>query len=852
MNASTLSSISAIDFNNAMHQFREAILERGMNPPDVIEPGKLYRFPGINKRPGNTAGWCKLFENSLGGCFGDWSSDFTENWQARREKPLSQTEREAFRRHVKDARAQAAAERKAHQEKVAASVVKIWEKAKPAPLDNTYLTRKRIDPHGVRKAADALIVPLGDGEKLYSLQFIYPDGKKRFIRDGRVSGCYFLIGDTHGAAALCVAEGFATGATIHQATGYPVFVAFHAGNLKVVAQKIRIRFPSARLIICADDDAATEGNPGITKATEAALAVDGIVVSPDFGANRPEHVTDFNDMAQLRGIEAVKKAITGAWIPTNDSSWSEPQPMSDGPKEQIDACPIHQAVLKNNGLERYFDEVLSNAKALTPQSDPQVIGAILKNTVDMPAISRRRVLEAIKASAKLPLSALNEALKESAETEKTDDLTLARHVIESIGRENILCTTPFVYHWNDSGVWRVLEDRAVKKIVQTNIEEKVTTLSKSTVESVTDVFKTELFINRHQFDVGAPDTVNCLNGELSLVTGKWQLSPHIREHYRTTQIPVAYDPRADAPRFKQFMREVFTGDVDGEDKTIAVLEMIGYTLMAHCRHERFVILVGTGANGKSKLLGTIEGLCGVENVSGVQPSMFDRSFQRAHLHGKLANIVSEVKQGEVIDDASLKSIVSGEPTTVEHKFKDPFIMRPFATCWFGTNHMPHTRDFSDALFRRALVIPFNNTFKPELGNCDYNLQDKLLTELPGILNLALTAYALALENGFTVPQSCLDAREEWRLEADQVAQFIEAECDIVQTGEIASRFLYDCYRKWADRAGIAKMVTETTFSKRLEMLGHEKKKKAAGMFVLGLTLKTTAKENDTYKTAKIF
>ena len=99
--------------NDAISQFRDAMRAAGLEPPDVIEPGKLHRFPGIGKRNGNTAGWCKLFDDGLGGCFGDWSSGFSENWQAKRNKPFSLVEREAFRRHVAEAQARAKAERKA-------------------------------------------------------------------------------------------------------------------------------------------------------------------------------------------------------------------------------------------------------------------------------------------------------------------------------------------------------------------------------------------------------------------------------------------------------------------------------------------------------------------------------------------------------------------------------------------------------------------------------------------------------------------------------------------------------------------------------------------------------------------
>ena len=73
--------------------FRDAIRATGLEPPDVIELGKLHRFPGVGKRNGNTAGWCKLFADGLGGCFGDWTSGFSENWQANLEKPYTPAER---------------------------------------------------------------------------------------------------------------------------------------------------------------------------------------------------------------------------------------------------------------------------------------------------------------------------------------------------------------------------------------------------------------------------------------------------------------------------------------------------------------------------------------------------------------------------------------------------------------------------------------------------------------------------------------------------------------------------------------------------------------------------------------
>ncbi|MGP9663360.1 DNA primase family protein [Halomonas sp. AOP22-C1-8] len=425
------------------------------------------------------------------------------------------------------------------------------------------------------------------------------------------------------------------------------------------------------------------------------------------------------------------------------------------------------------------------------------------------------------------------AFSTSAAAPQTD-LDLARQLAAEITPENVLTDPVGVWYWSNNGVWSCQDDRAIKQWVQNFITGKVDRIGKSKVDSIADLFKNHTYKSHHQFDIGPPECVNAINGEVTLINGVWSVMTHNREHYRTTQIPVSYDPNAIAPKFNQFMAEVFNGDNDATEKRLTILEMIGYSLMAHCRHERFIILVGSGANGKSVLLAVLEALLGSCNVAGVQPSQFNRSFQRAHLHSKLANIVTEIRQGEVIDDASLKGIVSGEPTTVEHKFKDPFVMRPFATCWFGTNHMPHTRDFSDALFRRALVMEFNNRFKPELGNCDPLLKEKLLDELPGILRLCLDAYARAVRDGFTTPASCQGARERWRLEADQVAQFIEMECESDPVARIPPQNLFNAYRNWATEQGIQKKLTQRSFLDRVVALGYERQRSNSVRYISGL------------------
>jgi hypothetical protein len=146
--------------------------------------------------------------------------------------------------------------------------------------------------------------------QLHSLQRIRPDGTKRFLPGGRVDGCFFLIGEE--GPRMAVAEGFATAASVHEATGMPVAVAFNAGNLPKVAKALRDKHPAAQLVICADDDHLTAGNPGMTKAREAANACGGVVVKPDFGPDREQAQKDFNDMVAAFGNYVVAKHILDA------------------------------------------------------------------------------------------------------------------------------------------------------------------------------------------------------------------------------------------------------------------------------------------------------------------------------------------------------------------------------------------------------------------------------------------------------------------------------------------------------------------------------------------------------------
>ncbi len=219
----------------------------------------------------------------------------------------------------------------------------LWSKANPNPDPNhAYLARKGVSAVGVRQMDDALIVPLYGADKaLTGLQFIQPDGQKRFITGTRKAGSWCVL-KQEGIPpadwdAILIAEGWATAASLHTATGKPVFIAFDCGNLPAVARYIRQQFPAARLLLCADDDANGKGQH---HAQQAARQTNGMAIIPQWGGIDMSHerLTDFNDLHRTAGLDAVRHQIGNAL----ENFTTEPAgPANDAPEpeegEEIEA-----------------------------------------------------------------------------------------------------------------------------------------------------------------------------------------------------------------------------------------------------------------------------------------------------------------------------------------------------------------------------------------------------------------------------------------------------------------------------------------------------------------------------------
>ena len=268
----------------ALDQFRSAAANRGLRiDGEVIADGLLHRCPVEGGKGGRKDGSYLLHLDSIaaGGFQNFRDGQGWQDWHAETSRKLSLGERAECRRRMDAARMAKHSDVQARQADAAQRALRLWRLAKPATNAHAYLQHKEVNAYGIRLLRRQIVIPARDANgMLWTLQFISEEGGKRFLTGGRKQGCYFAIGIVR--EALCICEGYATAASIFEATGHATAVAFDAGNLVLVAQALRRKFPRLQLILCADNDNATPGNPGLSRAIEAARTVRGLLAVPSF------------------------------------------------------------------------------------------------------------------------------------------------------------------------------------------------------------------------------------------------------------------------------------------------------------------------------------------------------------------------------------------------------------------------------------------------------------------------------------------------------------------------------------------------------------------------------------------
>ena len=308
------------DFTHAMQEVGLTLDKHG-----VIDDGRIHQCKCPHDKANRKSGRYYLHSDGVAngafGCYHESDNALANEWKSTAPAPtMSDAERKAYNERMEQQRAEREAQTAQEQKDAQADCIELWGRAHGATSAHPYIERKGIRAYGVRELNGALLVPLYDGkDNLCNIQFIQADGAKKFKTGAKKKGAYFAFGATD-TKAVVICEGFATGASIAQATGHTVVVAFDAGNLLPVAERIKSNLPDGwRLIIAGDNDCWKDTNTGKDKATACAVAVGAGVVIPDFtGCEITNEPTDFNDLHALAGLEAVKSQINGAQVLSDD------------------------------------------------------------------------------------------------------------------------------------------------------------------------------------------------------------------------------------------------------------------------------------------------------------------------------------------------------------------------------------------------------------------------------------------------------------------------------------------------------------------------------------------------------
>ena len=303
---------------------------------DPVMDGKTHRLQMSDDKPGSKSG---VYVGHLDGYANGWFADHRTGSERQTWSPNTAKPDPVVAAHRKAIAAQEQLRRevriKQEQDKRAVELTAQYSQLKQAGHDQPYLVKKGVmAAKGVFiDSRNQLVIPLSnvDGE-LRTLQTIAPDGSKRLSKGGQKEGSFFVVGGTlKNGEPIVFGEGYATAASGAMALKHPVVMTVDSGNLVKVALAIHERYPDSPKLFLGDDDPPKPlrpGNPGKEKAMEAARLTDGTFILPTITPEeRNNGVTDFNDIHQLRGLEALITELNPAFSSLLPTPRMEPNSM---------------------------------------------------------------------------------------------------------------------------------------------------------------------------------------------------------------------------------------------------------------------------------------------------------------------------------------------------------------------------------------------------------------------------------------------------------------------------------------------------------------------------------------------
>lgn len=752
---------------------REAMAEFGYDP-GTIRWGKKTYFTLNGDKKYEKKGWFKVYSDPpQQGSFGDYRTGRFVEWRYNGNSgaAISAETKRLFERAKKDREERERLELLKAIEKY----TKVYDKAAVADLDHPYLKRKGIDSApGLKQVGDKLLVPMRSfepGSPLTSLQSIFVTGKKLFAKGGRAHGARMTIGSgtlKRDGGSIYIVEGWATGWSIHEATGCPVVVAFSAGNLKTVTLAIAKKYPKNRIIVCADNDRWSKTpdgwNPGVTFAEQAAEAAKVDCIVPQFRdcCENPDcdkkcgqpHPTDFNDLHLSEGLNAVRRWLEPRAAPhaeevpqsTPEELWPEseadlgPEPTpGESPQTLTDTGNAARLVAKH-GERLHFIAPWRKWLVFAPRQ-----GAWILDHADV------RVRELAKD--------VGQALKLTAAQEPDPE------------------TAKKMFAW----AFKTLNARGISGMVDL-------------ARGIDRIPLDHEDLDRNGWLLGVQ------NGVVDLHTG--QLRAADPDDLMTRQCSVSWDQNATASRWKQAMVEWFP------DPQVCnyVKRVAGSALVGGQQDHAFIIHYGGGRNGKGTFVRALQRVLGPYGVVIhlsliVEQRWAQHDTVKAALFRARLAVASETQRRVKLDEASVKNLTGGDRIPARRMREDPWEFDPTHSLWLQTNYLPEIAGRDRGIWSRIRVVKWEATFEDQ--DQDQNLDDTLATEAPGILRWLVEGCLEWQEQGLKEPEAVVRETLAYRATEDIFSRF-QADVGLVFRPdlEIQSGELQGLLNSWAQEEGV--------------------------------------------------
>lgn len=323
-----------------------------------------------------------------------------------------------------------------------------------------------------------------------------------------------------------------------------------------------------------------------------------------------------------------------------------------------------------------------------------------------------------------------------------------------------------------------------------------------------------------------PHLINFRNGMLEWKTG--HLHPHDPAVLSTIQLPYAWDPEADCPRFDAWLRSILSPDF-----VELAWQMIGYLMMSGNPMQVAFMFLGRGRNGKGTLIRVLGHLLGEGNYSAISlDDLTGNRFAAAGLYGKIANLAGDIDATFQESTARFKMLTGEDVFTAENKGQPAFRFQNWAVPVFSANKAPGSADTSEGYLRRWIILKFDRQISDR--EKILHLDETFIPELPGIARRGIEALQrLMVQGHFKDDGDVAVGKAEFTEQLDQVRQWIDQCCEADPEYTVKRDVLYDSYKFWADKTGSGRLKA-AEFYNRLDNAGFELVKVGGVRSVKGL------------------